>query len=644
MPELPEDLESLKRPALLKLAKRFGVKAVGKNADLILKLQHHCNEEQHVDQQDDKEADTLERTADDAEEGATADQEGMDVVEEEDEGDVEVTTEEEQSSVPGSQQVAVGASAPMQPAIDDISIPGAYFATPPRALIKRARSPSPAGEPQASSSQQQQQQSIPQSPLPFATPRIRRSIAPLPRKSMAVSSSPSRGLYPSLPPPTPQFRPKEANIFLSPVKGGHLSPRKATMPAFTFSCPAPPTIAQQASAANAQAGSSTGPGTAAKTLLLDRLNERLAATGSTPVSSFEPTIKASQSSPSRLWGSSSRHETQTEKRFKQLHQKEMARGGSIANHWSMGRRGPGKEAESSQATEVPHKRAKLSPSTATMTATSVPQPRTDAPQRPPAPRPPPVTQPRPLPSAVAAAVAAAAGPKCKARSSLHAATKMGRRKSQLAGAVAGGPRGALAIRRTAPAVPPVNASSTSGPSASTNAPTVRRFFTSGPAAAAVAAAAAAKAQKQKVLPAAPKRVTSATLQPAPTKVNTLATPFRAGEASRPKAKLPSSSSLSSIAKRADVAAPTTTSSRPAVQHAKLSQQQAARRVLDARRRAADESRLRAREERLAREKGALVATSAAAKHTALTSLPSAPQHSLCSPSRSISSTAAAMRA
>ncbi|PWN28697.1 hypothetical protein BDZ90DRAFT_278133 [Jaminaea rosea] len=638
MRELPGDLDSLKRPALLQLCKRFGVKAVGKNADLVEKLRDCEAGEMEVDERGGEEGE------DDEMDVSHCQGEWMPAAEREaGEGmqmEMEIRTMSggiEQGSAMGEEEASLlenrASSSTAREKADQhedqhenqdndspLPLPGAYFATPPRPLIKRARSSTPAAtsKPSALGHLPSTSSKIAQ-PLPFATPKAQRCIAPLPRKSTATTTRahaqprPSSGLYPplpvALPPPTPGVRPQETSIWLSPVKpvpaasplktatatmGTGASTSSASASAFTFTCPAP---TSQTNAASAD--------TDAKSLLLSRLNERLTTAGAEAISSFEPTMKPSASSPARLFALS-RTQTQTERRFKSLHQKEMSRSGSIKDHWSLARKVRGGEQKESQ-----HKRVKIAPSPSSSTSTG-PAPQTQAPAS--------------SHSATSSSSSSSARPEPrinsharlpaakqrKARSSLHVAPNagLGRRKSLVGSLKA---RGAgigvgvgLARAKTvrpgegggheaaAPTKKPATDATSTFTAAGRAEQPIRRFFT-----------AEGKSVKSAPTAPAPAAGGSRTAGPGPRPGHTLQPSLKKQNAGPSTTSFRSTSSSSSSS-----AKPPQPQSHPSALNRTIAtanahrnptqgqpQAQAAHRVQEARRRAAEESRARARQER-----------------------------------------------
>lgn len=210
-------------------------------------------------------------------------------------------------------------------------MPGAFTVTSPHASpSKRQRSPSPQSHSEAMA---------PAQPAAVTSSSSPRRLAGLPRKSMAPAtfayipplpvsnmeaSMASPGLYPALPSVGTESADNAQQDSVA---------TDDSVPKFTFTCPLGGTSASSSSSLTASAS------------VLQQLNARLAASGVPPAtltsSSMRPMLSGSPSASSLIRSKSSNDlvAPRGAERFERAHQKQWSKTGSIAEHWSLGRKG-----------------------------------------------------------------------------------------------------------------------------------------------------------------------------------------------------------------------------------------------------------------------------------------------------------------
>lgn len=213
----------------------------------------------------------------------------------------------------------------------DCTMPGAFVVTPLHSSpSKRQRSPSPDIGREAT---------VPVV-IAVSTPSCSpRKLAGLPRKSLAPAtfayippvpvsdietSTCSSGLYPALPSTGTQVDNNEEGC---PSAMNHDEAK------FTFTCPLGDALVSSTSSLPASAS------------VLQQLNARLAASGVPPATltsaSTRPMLSHSPSASSLIRSKSSNELAASKgaQRFERAHQKQWSKTGSIAEHWSLGRKG-----------------------------------------------------------------------------------------------------------------------------------------------------------------------------------------------------------------------------------------------------------------------------------------------------------------
>lgn len=228
------------------------------------------------------------------------------------------------------------------------SLPGSWVPSPAQAKLKRHRTSSSVHESTADSTSAAASTS---SSSPTRDALSRRTVAPLPRKSLAF------GIYLVLPgspasssahlrcPASPHrdSRPADAGTSIKAAEADSTpssnSPGIQATPAFTFTCPLVPNPTTES----------------AKSSVLEKLNARLLASGHEGMRAHSP-IRRSHTSSSPLHRL--KVKTKGDSRFKTAHERVLGAGGSIAQHWSLGRHGR-KEIEPEAVSEGPGEAKKV---------------------------------------------------------------------------------------------------------------------------------------------------------------------------------------------------------------------------------------------------------------------------------------------